>query len=134
MDILFKIFHNPTQVYSIGDLYIMDGNIRTNVVDKYSLMNVNSTFNSMYYTKMPFAFSPQTTFTDEQIDIIKNAYDNLSDNYKDTYKNDLEFIMLFRVVNTRLCNFYTAIKNIEFIPKTYEHFMTLYDSLKNKQF
>lgn len=132
MKLIFNIFCKSDCKPKIGDAYLTLGSSSTKIIDKYNIKAINSTDYSGYYSIIPFNFSPYTILTDEQIAIIEEAYKNYSEN--SNYREEFEFIKSYKVLNNTLYTFYRHVKDLEFIPKTYDHLHSLYDCIKNKSF
>ena len=132
INIIFDIFHKSDNKAKIGDAYITLGTYSTKIIDEYNIKAINSTDYSGYYSIIPFNFSPYTILTDEQVASIEKAYKNYSENSK--YREEFEFIKCYKVINNNLYNFYNHVKDLEFIPKTYDHLHSLYKCIENKSF
>jgi hypothetical protein len=132
MDIMFNLFYKQDYKAQIKDNCLYSGSSSTIVINNSNITGINSEHCLKYYAKIPFAFNSTTLLTDEQITIIEEAYKNYSNNNK--YKEEFEFIKYYKILNDRLYRFYKIIKDLEFIPKTYDHLYSLYACIKDRSF
>ena len=132
MKIISDLFYNPSYKAKVGDICLNLGSSSTTIVDVYNVISINSDYYSKYYSKIPFSFNSNTILTDKQVAIIEEAYKNYNENSK--YREEFEFIKCYKIINNRLYCFYKHIKDLEFIPKTYDHLNNLFNCIKDRSF
>ena len=127
MEIIATLFNSARTIES-GDIILKKNSSFTFVATNNDLNYLNA-YRSQY-SICPFNFNGSVVLEKDQIELIKTAYNLLSDALKRKYKDEINFIMNIRVINQNLYNFYNDIKNLEFIPKDTHHLLELYNCVK----
>jgi len=131
MNIIFKLFYKPIQTFTIGDNFASSGGHGSGVVNTINSSNtvINAAYSTYNVAKIPFKFNKSDKIDDSIIDIIKEQFFKSDISIQKLYKEELEFIITYKIINNSMFNFYKKIKDLEFIPKTYNHLLLLYNSI-----
>ena len=129
MNIIYQLFYNSTQIFTVGDNFITKDGYESKVVNNINTTIINTTYSKYNIAKIPFKFNRNDKIDDAIVDAIKEQFSKSSSNIQAAYKQEFEFIITYKIINNSVFNFYKKIKDLEFIPKTYNHLLLLYNSI-----